>query len=295
VTARLRLSDTALYLFFLAPALLFLLVAQAYPLAYSLWTSFQDWTLARSPVPQGFVGLANYARVLQDPVFLNALRVSLSFAAAATVAELLLGLPVAYLVAGEHRILRLSRTALIMPMLVAPVVVGTTWRMLLNTRVGLVNHLLSLAGLSGPDWLGTPETALLSIILVDIWEWTPFVMIILVAAITVLPQEPFEAAQVDGASRWQVFRHVALPLLIPVLVLVGLFRLIDNLMVFDTVYTTTFGGPGFSTQSLTLYIYWQGLRYFNISVAAAASWLFLVLTLAIAVALIAWGRRLEAR
>jgi len=266
-------------LVFIAPALALLVVSQLYPLAQSLWLSLVDWALARSPEPGGFVGLDNYAKALADPVFRGAFGLSCLIALAATSVEIVLGLIVALCLVGEGRAVRLTRTVLILPMVIAPVAVGTLWRMLLNGRSGPINYGLSLIGIQAPDWLGQPVTAVMSIIGIDIWQWTPYVMIVLVAALSTLPEEVYAAAAVDGGGRWQLFRYITLPLLTPALLLVLMFRLVDTFMILDTVYTTTFGGPGFSTHTLSFYIYQQGLRYYNLSYAAAASWLLLITSL----------------
>ena len=182
--------------------------------------------------------------------------------------------------------------AMMLPMVVAPIAVGTIWRMMLSARVGPVNKGLASLGISGPDWLGNPSWAVASLVLIDAWEWTPFVMIVLTAALASLPGDVIRAAQVDGASRWQVFRLVVLPMLLPVMLLVAMFRLIDGLLTLDIVFTTTFGGPGFSTHTMSFWIYQQGLRYFNVSYAAACSWILLVACLLIAGAMLALRRGL---
>jgi ABC-type sugar transport system permease subunit len=266
-----EISEKGLLVLFLMPALVVLLLAQGYPLIYSLYLSFIDFTLAKSTTPGGFVGFDNFIRALQDSVFQNSIRISLTFAIIATATEMLVGLLLAYLLVGERIWTRLWRTILIMPMVIAPVAVGTIWRMLLNSRAGLVNHSLSLIGIDAPNWLGGAKTAFTAILWVEIWQWTPFVIVIYVAALTALPSDPIRAAQVDGASRWQIFRYIILPLLLPVTVLVLMFRLIDTIMVLDIVYTLTFGGPGFSTNTMSFLIYQQGLRYFNLSFASISS------------------------
>jgi ABC-type sugar transport system permease subunit len=180
-------------------------------------------------------------------------------------------------------------------MVIAPVAVGTLWRMILSARAGLLNYGLSVIGVQGPDWLGDPKIALISLIIVDVWEWSPFVMVIYVAALSSLPSDPFRAASVDGATRWQTFRHITLPLLLPVTLLTLMFRLIDTLLTLDIVYTTTNGGPGFKTHTLSFWIYQQGLRYFNISYAAATSWILLIACLSLAVVFLVWRGRLNRR
>ncbi len=276
----------------MVPAVSVLIVTQVYPLLYSAYFSLFDWTLARSPQPGAFIWFQNYSRAFNDHVFMQAVATTTVFAVSATVFELLIGFLLAYLTVGERFLVQVSRTILLMPMVIAPVAVGTMWRMMFSARAGLLNHLLELVGINGPDWLGNPSVALVALIIVDVWQWSPFVMIIYAAAITSLPAEPFRAAAVDGASRWQIFRHITLPLLLPVTLLILMFRFIDALLTLDIVVTTTFGGPGFRTHTVSFWIYQQGLRYFNISYAAATSWIFLITCLLIAVVLLILRRRL---
>ena len=287
-----RLGERGVLIGFLLPALALLVFAQFYPLVYSAVISFYDWTLSRSPLPGGFVGLANYEKAIGDSVFVGSIAVTVIFALCSTALQMSLGLGLALLTVGEGGRLKLARTLLMLPMVVAPVAVGTIWRMLLSARVGPVNKLLASLGIDGPNWLGDPTWAVVSLILIDAWEWLPFVTIIYAAALTSLPGEVLKAAAVDGAGRWQIFREVTWPMLLPVTVLVAMFRLIDSLLTLDLVFTTTFGGPGFATHTLSFWIYQQGLRYFNISYAAATSWLLLVACMLVAGGFLAWRRRL---
>ncbi len=292
---RVQFAEKGVLTLFLVPALLVLLLAQGFPLAYSGYVSTVDWSLAKSSEPGPFIGLGNYTKAFSDNVFKDSVGTTVLFALSATAIELLLGFLLAYLTVGESFVLQVARTILIMPMVVAPVAVGTLWRMILSARAGLLNYLLAQIGIVGPDWLGNPGVSLISLIIIDVWESSPFVMVIFVAALSSLPTEPFRAAAVDGASRWQIFRHITLPLLLPVTLLVLMFRLIDTLLTLDIVYTTTYGGPGFKTHTLTFWIYQQGLRYFNISYAAATSWLLLIVCVGIASLFLVWRGRLQAR
>ena len=286
-----RLGETGPLVLFLVPAVLVLGVAQAWPLIESLRDSFLDWSLARSPLPGPFVGLANYAHALSDSVFLGSIAFTVCFALASTALQMVMGLAIALLTVGETFAFRLSRALLLMPMVVAPIAVGTIWRMMLSARVGAVNEALAWLGIQGPNWLGDPGWAQVSLVLIDAWEWTPFVTVIFAAALASLPGEVLRAAAVDGASRFQVFRLVVWPMLLPVAVLIAMFRLIDSLLTLDLVFTTTFGGPGFATHTLSFWIYQQGLRYFNISYAAATSWLLLLACMAVAFTFLIWRRR----
>jgi ABC-type sugar transport system permease subunit len=285
-------GERGVLLLFVLPGLFMLLAAQFYPLAWSFWVSLLDWSLARGPEPRGFAGLANYAHAFSDPIMLGSIRTTVLLALGTTAVQMVAGFALAWLTVGETRLLRLSRTLLILPMVIAPIAAGTMWRMLLSARVGFINRGLALIGIGGPDWLGNPVLALISLVFIDAWEWIPFVTIIYAAALASLPTEPIAAAAVDGATPWQSFRYVVLPMLLPVTVLVLMFRLIDALLTLDVVFTTTFGGPGFSTYTVGFWIYQQGLRYFNISYAAACSWLLLLACLLIAGGLLAWRRHI---
>ena len=271
---------------FIIPALFIILLSQAFPLSYSFVMSLLDWELAKSIKPRGFIGFANYVRAFKDPIFLNAFRISLIFCVIATTLEIIFGFILAYFTIGEKLVMRIVRTILILPMVIAPVVTGTIWRMILNTNSGLLNLLLGYIGVQGSNWLGEPSLALMSVIFIEIWQWTPFVFIVFSAGFSVIPVEVYEAAKVDGAGRFTILKSIIIPYLIPVIFIALLFRIVDTLLVLDSVFTTTFGGPGFSTNVITLFVYWQSLRYFNISYASAASWILSLLTICIALFLI---------
>lgn len=164
-------------------------------------------------------------------------------------------------------------------MVIAPVANGTIWRMILNPTYGLLNTLIGYMGVHGPNWLGIPNLALVSVIFIDIWQWTSFAMVVFLAGFSLVPLELYDAAYVDGASRLRMLVSIIIPYLYPIIFIVLLFRLVDTFLVIDSVYTTTFGGPGFSTNVVTLYVYWQALRYFNISYASALSWMVSFLTI----------------
>ena len=263
------------------PALGWLGYAQGYPLLYSLYLSFQRWSLVDSSSPQGFAGLSNFKFVLLDAQFQYGLRLSVLLLLSVIV-ELVLGFILAYFTLGEGKGMRSIRTLLIIPMVIAPIAVGTIWRLLLNSDSGLVNALLGALGLGHQEWLSGQWSAVLSMIFVDIWEWIPFSMIIYSAALSGLDPSLLESARMDGASAWRTIRHIMLPLTMPATLLICVFRLIDAFLVFDISFSLLYGGPGFATSTSTLYTYNQGLKYFNISQAAAASWILLIICLALA-------------
>lgn len=274
-----------IFILLLLPAVLFLSLTSLYPLLYTARLSFYDWYLNRPKMEPLWVGLGKYREVLSDDVFLTSAQNTAIFGVGTVLAELVLGLVLALAVAREGFRMRVVRSILLIPMIMTPVVVGVLWRILLFDK-GLVNYLLELVGLDPVLWFVNPTWAFIGVMLVDIWQWTPFVLIVMTAAIVALPSEPFRAAQVDGASRWQVFRYITFPMIWPVILVTGLLRFMDAIKVFDTIYVLTGGGPGYSTEMLSSYIYKQGLRYFNIGMAAAASWLFLLAALALSLGII---------
>jgi multiple sugar transport system permease protein len=285
---RRRLGDMPIYLLCLLPAVLFLMMTSLYPLSKTLHLSFYEWFLNRPKMVPIFVGLGSYQTTLEDPVFRTSAVNTFVFGVGTIAAELVLGLALALAVTREGTGMRVIRSILLIPMIMTPVVVGVLWRILLHDK-GPINYLLELLSLPPILWFVEPTAAFVGVMLVDIWQWTPFVLIVMTAAITALPSEPFRAAQVDGASRWQVFRYLTLPMLWPVILVTGLLRFMDAIKVFDTIYVLTGGGPGYATEMLSSYIYKQGLRYFNMGGAAATSWLFLTAVVALAV-IVVWAR-----
>lgn len=288
-----KIGERGILLAFMLPAIAIIVIAQFYPLIYSLWISFVDWTLTKSIEPGPFVGVANYSKMATDSVLLQTIGRTFVFAISSTAASVIIGFILAYFTVGERPAVRIARTILILPMVIAPVAVGTIWRMMLSARVGPINDVLRGIGVPAPDWLGDPRLAVLSIIIIDVWEWTPFVFVIFAAAISSLPSEVLRAAEVDGATPLQILFRIVLPMLAPVGLLVVMFRLLDALLTLDIVFTTTFGGPGFATHTLSFWIYQQGLRYFNISYAAAISWATMLGCLILVIGLLVWRARIS--
>jgi multiple sugar transport system permease protein len=278
---------------FSVPALLLVVGVQLFPFLYSAFLAVQDWSLLRSPQPKGFAGVDNFLWVLADPVFQVSVRNSVMITGVSVVAEVVLGILLAYLTSGSTWRLRAIRTVLILPMVIAPVAAGTLWRMLLNTQSGLVAVLSGTTGLPSPEWLSDPAWARIAVIMLDVWQWTPFVMLVVVAGLAGIPGEVLEAAAIDGATRWQSFWRVELPLLMPVILVAVMFRTLDSLLSLDSVYSLTAGGPGYSTHTITYYIYNLGLRNFDFGVAAAASWMFMAFTTVVIVVMFRLHRRVD--
>jgi multiple sugar transport system permease protein len=266
----------------IAPAVAVLLAVVIYPMFFSLWISLHQWVLSR-PTSFPFVGLQNYMDlVTRDDVFPVSIRVTTLLVVFAVGAEFLIGLGLALLLnRRDIRGRRLILSLLTMPLVVTPVVAGVLWKFMLHPRLGIVNYLLGLLGLGHPLWAANPRLALLSVALVDIWQWTPFMLIVLYAGLVALPVEPVEAAQLDGASGWNLFRHVTMPMISRVAIVALLIRTIDTFKMFDVVYVLTRGGPGNATEVVSLYTYRVGLNYFDMGRAAAISWVISILLVAL--------------
>jgi multiple sugar transport system permease protein len=217
-----------------------------------------------------FIGLGNFVHMFtDDPEFLPAIGRSVFFVIVAVPVEFLLGLTMALLMDRRLRGLGILRTLMVMPMAMTPIVAGMTWLILYNPTHGAINYLLSVVGINGPDWTSDPVLALPSIMIVDIWQWTPFMFLVLSAALLTVPQDLLDAARVDGASRWQEFRAVSLPHIRRVGLIAALILLIDSLKTFDSIYALTKGGPGTATQTLNFYAFLQGFQWFHLGYAAA--------------------------
>lgn len=261
---------------FVGPTVLILFLLVIFPMFYSLGVSFTEWNLIKGGNWQ-FVGLRNYYYALfKDPYFRTSFKVTILYVCVVVTLELLMGLGVALLLNRPLRRIGIYRTTLVIPSTMTPVVVGIIWRLLYNPELGTLNYFLDLFGLKPLNWLGDPSIALLSVIVADVWEWTPFMALILLAGLQALPQDPLEAAIVDGASSFQVFRYVILPLLQSTLIVALLLRLMDSFKTFDLIFVLTKGGPGMSTEVLSYYTYRYGFKFFHIGQASALSYILLV-------------------
>lgn len=262
----------------LVPGVVVLLSLVMYPMVRSIWVSLHTWYLAK-PQQFPFVGLRNYYQLLfKDHVFKIALRNTMIIVIIAVPAEFFLGLLLATQLNREDiKGRKIFRAILVLPIAIMPVVVGVLWKFMLHPRYGIVNFGLGLLGIKPVQWVADPRFALMSVIIVDIWEWTPFMVLVLYAGFISLPREPVEAALIDGASNWQLFIYISLPLILPIIVVAILIRIMDIIKMFDIVYVLTRGGPGDSTELLSLYDFRIGLNYFYMGKAAALSWIIVIL------------------
>jgi multiple sugar transport system permease protein len=253
-----------------APSLIVLACVVLFPLAYSIDLSFRSYSLVIPGRTGQFVGLDNYQRMVKDGDFGRALLTTLVFVVVAVALETVLGIAAGMLLERLRRMKRLVTSILLLPMIIAPLVVGLVFNFALNAQFGYLTWALHALGLPGGEGaLNNGPTALIALILVDVWEWTPFMTLMVAAGLSALPKEPFEAASVDGAGPWQVFRMLTLPMLRPVLAVAILFRATEAIREFDKVYVLTGGGPGSSTTVNDLYQYRVSFAEWDISYGAA--------------------------
>ena len=256
----------ATYLALLAPALL-LLLASLYPFLIGLYTGLTNKKLYLPDAE--FVGLGNFQALAATPLFWTALTNTLVYTALAVLIQLPLGMSLALILDIPSRLQQFMRTALVLPLLVPPVVAGLMWKTMMQPQSGILNWLLSRVGLPPQLWLTDPGTAMISVVLIDTWLFTPLATIILLAGLQSVPDDPIEAARIDGASAWGVFRDVRLPWLVPHIVLVALFRIADSLKAMEIIYATTRGGPLDATRTLHIMAYEEAYRWSNLGTAMA--------------------------
>ena len=265
--------------FFILPALILILLFSIFPLLFSFALAFLSWDLSRLTGGIRFVGLGNFITLVNDARFWNTARVTLMFVIGAVSLEYLVGLGVAMLLNQEIRFRRFFRVVFLMPMMLTPAAVAYGGRMLFNEGQGPLNDIVKFLGGPQIPWFSNTTLALPSLILLDAWEWTPFLMIVLLAGLQSLPPEVFEAARVDGASDWQSFRLITFPMLAPVSVTVILIRGLEAFKMFDIAVVMTGGGPGTATEPVTMYAYLVGMTNGNLGYASAIAYslLFMVI------------------
>lgn len=256
------------------PTLLFLVAMTIFPLLYSLGVSLYNYTLGGQ---SEFIALANYVDLIQSPQFRDITFVTIKISFAAVTIEMILGLLLAFALHEHLPGMGIFRLIIFLPMMLAPLVVGLFWRFLLDQTFGLVDYLLTTVGLPAVPWLIHPRYALLSVIIVDVWQWTPFVILLSLAGLGTVPEDLKEAAELDRASLAMKFRHIYWPSLRFPLLLALLFRSIDTLKLFDTPFILTGGGPGDLTTTLSLMGYRYHFQFFQIGTAAAISWIVVIL------------------
>jgi multiple sugar transport system permease protein len=274
--ARLRQQKKLMPWLFVLPTLVVILAVTVFPTIYSLGLSLFKWEATLKARP--FIGLGNYARLAGDARFWHAALVTAIIVVGGVVLELVLGFAFAQFLSADGRSHRLIVTLMLLPVMVMPVVVGYTWRLLWDTQYGPINQIIGWI-IGKPfqfTWLAQPPSAILAILITEIWQWTPFMFLIFYAGLATLDIEIFDAAKIDGASGWSLIRHLTIPLMKPIIVVAVLIRALDAIKAFDLIFTLTNGGPGTSTETLAFYIYKVGFQFFRLGYAAAMSFVLLI-------------------
>ena len=268
-------------LLMLMPATILLVGLTLFPFIVSFILSFTDYSLLR-PGQTKFIFLENYIELMKTDDFWIALRVTLVFTIFAVFIQVVLGVIFANLLHHETRNISFLRTIYLLPLAITPIAATFTFRLMFNPSLGVLNYFMKVLGLPPQAWLASPSTALISLIVVDTWQWTPFILLICLGGLASLPNEPFEAAKVDGANSWQVFSKITVPMLYPFISLALLFRSIDAFKTFDIIYVLTSGGPGVLTRTLNLYAFKHGIEFLSMGYAGSIAIVMLIITIVVA-------------
>ena len=263
----------------LVPTILLLLALTVYPLIYSFIAMLHKINIRTGE--RTFIGFQNFIEMGTDPFFWNALKNTAIYTGTAVAVEFVLGLSLAMFLSTKLAGRNIFRSLFLTPMMLPPIVAAVIFKIIYIPDFGILNWFLGLIGIEGIIWEASVNTALLSIIIVDIWEWTPFMFLILLAGLQAIPLDPYEAAEVDGATKFQIFRDITFPLLKPAILIALLLRIMDTLRIFDQIFIMTGGGPANATETMSLYIYRHAFRFTNIGYATAMSFVMLILTILI--------------
>ena len=249
------------------PAVLFVVVLMVFPVAYTFFLSFTDWTLT-SGRPLSVVGLKSYLQVLKEPRFLEALGRTFYFTFGSVIVEMLLGTALALILNRSFKGKGVVKTLLLLPLVATPVAIGIVWNLFYDPTIGILNYVLSILKLPQSGWVSDAKTVMPSLIIVDIWQWTPMITIIVLAGLAGLSSEPYESAMVDGASARQVLFHITLPMLMPTILTAVILRAIDALKTYDIIYSMTGGGPGYASENLNVLAFKYSFEYFRMGQSA---------------------------
>ncbi|MEZ4860089.1 MAG: sugar ABC transporter permease [Caldilineaceae bacterium] len=278
-----RLFGLPLHYVLIAPTFLIVFGLLVYPLGYAIGLSFSNKILTGS-VPFKWVGLENYVDLLAaDSEMWDSVLVTLRFAVVGVFCEFVIGLGLALVLNREFLGRTWLRVGLLIPLMVPPLASGLVWRIMYDDEFGVIPHLIRILGGNPPIFLGDPHYALYAVVATEVWRASPFMVLVLLAALQAQPQETLEAAEVDGANTWQVFRLITLPFIMPVIIVALLFRTVDALRTFDLIFLLTAGGPGTTTEVISMFIYRWGFRHFKLGFTSAASVLLLLATLIICI------------
>lgn len=259
----------------LAPTFLLLLGTTLYPFVYAFITSFRHWQLSRSPKPGPFIGFENYTRAFGDANFWNSVEVMVVFTIVSVVLSMVIGLGIALVLERATKLNTLMKSLLIFPFAMAPALKGFSWRFMLNPQFGIIDFLIDtfFPPLKDVVWLGDPYWALFWLAMTEVWGWAPYIALVFIGALGAISSEAIDAARVDGASTFQVFWYITLPLLRPIIIMVALLKTIFSVKMFDQVVTLTGGGPGRATETMNFFVYKTGFHFYDMGYASALAYI----------------------
>ncbi len=260
-------TERNLQLLFPLPAIVFVAMLMVFPVLYTSYLSFTNWNLTSGAEPT-FVGLRSYARVLSEPRFLHALARTFAFTLFAVVIEGFLGVAAALILNRAFAGKSVAKLLLLLPLVATPIAVGIVFNLFFDPTIGLANFVLQAFGLPPGLWISSENSVIPSLILVDVWQWTPMITLIVLAGLAGLSEEPVEAARIDGASEWQILRLVTIPMVMPVILTALILRLIDALKTFDIIFAMTGGGPGYASETLNIMGFKYSFEYFRMGQSA---------------------------
>ena len=272
---------------FVVPALAIVGAVIVFPWAFTIWMSFQEWKLGGN---RSFVGLDNYLKLATDERFIGSVGRTLVYTLLATLLPVILGTFAAIVFHERFPLRGLLRGVFILPMMATPVAVALVWVMMFHPQLGVLNYLLSLVGIPPQVWIFSPSSVIPSLVMVETWQWTPLVMLIVLGGLASLPFEPYESALIDGASRWQMFRHITFPLILPFVMIAVLLRIIDALKSFDIIFAMTQGGPGTASETINIYLYNIAFPYRDMGYGSALAVVFFVIVVALSLSML-WLRQ----
>lgn len=279
------------YLFPL-PAVLFVAVMMVFPVLYTLFLSFTNWNLT-SGMPLSVVGLRSYARVLREARFLDAVGRTFLFTGLAVSAEVVLGVVVALVLNRNFAGKGLVKLIMLLPLVATPVAIGIAWNLFFDPTIGLLNWVLKLAGVPPGGWVSDAHSVLPSLVLVDVWQWTPMIALIVLAGLASLSIEPYESARVDGATDLQIFLHITLPLVLPTVLTAMILRTVDALKTFDIIYAMTGGGPGYASETLNIMAFKYSFEYFRMGQSSVILVFLFLLVLGLSLGIMKLRAKLE--
>ncbi|MBN9499349.1 MAG: sugar ABC transporter permease [Alphaproteobacteria bacterium] len=274
------------YHWFVIPGLLVTLAIIIFPWVFTVWMSLHEWKLGGAAQ---WVGLRNYIELATNQRFLESIWHTFYFTAVAVALPLVLGTYAAVVFHREFPFRGVLRTIFIMPMMATPVAIALVWTMMFHPQLGVLNYLLSTVGIGPSEWVFARHTVIPSLALVEVWLWTPFVMIIVLGGLAAVPTEPYESALLDGATQWQMFWRITFPLVLPFIVVAGIIRTIDALKAFEVIYVISNGGPGTASETINLYLYSQAFAYYNVGNASAVVVVFFAIIVVLSLVLL-WAR-----